>query len=236
MRNVKIKLAILIISVVIFAACKKEHPVDPTILRADTLQMGPTDTIGTINFLKNDTYSGLTYLNVESTCEECATYSNVDSSVTVKPSALYYGTFNLIYTIIYYNSAFSNSQKGTIVVKRGTESQIKTAALLHSMNNKSYRLFAVDNDTSGYYLRKDFDVRGYTGLYVESTLFDVAGVYSIVPDGNIYGYDSEKKPVIFSVTGGFSALEKIGNVTKNVTGITVSYGGHTFDYVFNYSY
>ena len=233
-------LAIVALSLLLLTSCKKnkEEP-DLTVIRTDSVYLGTTKTTDTINVLANDTYFNLSSFSL---INSSFLKLNADSTVAIQTNTAFYGTQTGIYVV----SDKNGSKRGTVVVTRGNAEQIKTAAVLNStMNNFTLPLYAIDHDTSGVYqggfsnqyiyrLNSNIII-SFPALGATIPAVQVDDYNSILADGTVSGTDDNNNPIFYKIQDGFTAQAKTldGKRTVTVTGYTITYQGHTLDYINN---
>ncbi len=222
----------------LLASCKKEKDPDFTVIRTDSVFLGTSKTTDTINVLANDTYFNLSSFLLY--YSEIAS-QNADSTIAIQTSATFYGTLPVTYEVTDKNG----SKRGTIVVTRGNAEQIKAYNLLRSIkNDRILFLYAIDGDTNGIYQNRN----NYSTIYKSNTILidfpelsesippaHVDFYKSILVDGTIYTEDDmDNHAVFYKIQDGFTAQAKTldGKRVVPVTGYTITYYGHTLDYIY----
>ena len=223
-------------------ACKKEKEKPATNAATDYVVMTPGQTSVTVNVLENDTYSGPTTVYAQGPYAN-AGVSVSNNQVTYTPKLNFYGTDTIVYDILDDNGI----SKGNLIVKSGTDAQIRTVQILQSYMPELITsapvflfLYAKDGDTSAVYKN------GYAGkyfwydfnrklkIYSGNVMPDIGTyAYSITPQGDILtSANVDNTPVIFQVLDYFTATAKRrdGAGTVTVHGLTIKFNGHVLDY------
>ncbi len=246
-------LIILVCSAVVLAgsilntSCKKkEAEPDPTV-NTDHVDMG-TDAMITVDVLANDNYKGTAKLSVSVVSQ--GTYGTAvvtsDNKVLYTPNTNFYGTATLSYTL----SDDNGSRTGSLVVKVGTDAQIKTKAILNTyVPGGLLWLYGVDGDTSRIYIvgydgvdQINFHsfnsdkIKIYTDIYnpayaIGKNVGDYT--YSITSDGSILTYaNSDHSTILLTGLEYFTASAKKhdGSGNMDVSGFTFYYAGKKLDY------
>jgi len=223
----------------LLTSCKKDKDKDPdlTVLRTDSVFLGTTRTTDTIDVLANDTYFDLSQFTVSQSLKIIT-----QSKVVVKVSSNFYGVQRERYDILDKNG----SKTGYVEIVRGNTEQRKAAAVLNStMNNFTLPLYAIDHDTSGVYqggfsnqyiyrLNSNIII-SFPALGATIPAVQVDDYNSILADGTVSGTDDNNNPIFYKIQDGFTAQAKTldGKRTVTVTGYTITYQGHTLDYINN---
>ena len=244
-------LPLMFMCIVVMSSCKKKTEPEPAPTAVtDNVDMG-TKTDTTINILANDTYKSGVSINViggqRSMSNGISTYKfdygtivkNSDNTLTYTSKTNTYGTVTISYTV----SDDNGSSNGSLIIKRGTDAQIKTAEILNAfVAEGGLLLYSIDGDTSRIYKPT------YQSLYIGYSNFSsdhliifsgnimpdlISYTYSIVSDGNILTYANiDNTPVLFTVVDYFtdSAKKLDGSGYMTVKGYSIQYGGHTLIY------
>lgn len=238
-KSIILFLSLSICGLVFVSSCKKKDDAAPSPTAAtDNVDMGANAST-TVNVLANDTYSGSASVTVSSNTNYGTIVVNNDNTITYSPKTNFFGTATYTYTVKDDNGSGS----GNIVIKVGTDAQIKTYSILSAYKSMGgLALFAIDGDTSRIYKNTYLSAEvGYNlfdnnQLYVSSNnIMPRVGDYtfSIVGDGTVLTHaNSDNNVVIFTVVDHFTATAKKydGTETREVHGFTIQFGGHTLDY------
>jgi len=223
------------------SSCKKKDPEPAPTVVTDNVDMG-TDATTTVNVLANDSYKGGVRVDVNGSGFGIygTVVLNANNTITFTSKTNFYGTATLSYTI----SDDNGSSSGSLIIKRGTVAQIKTAEILNAFVKEDFLvLYAIDGDTTriykptyesafiGYYNFVDHDK---LQVYSDNIMPDLGSyTYSIVADGNVLTHANvDNTNVLFTVVDYFtdSAKKLDGSAYMTVKGYSIQYGGHTLVY------
>ena len=230
---------LLVIGTVVVSSCKKKDDAKPSpTVNTDNTDMGTTAT-ATINVLANDTYSGNANVTVNANAIFGTVVVNSDKTVTYTPKTNFYGTATFTYNLQDDNG----SSSGSLVIKRGTDAQIKTYTIINKyLPQGALALYAVDGDSSRIYkpgyLNSYID---YVGFSNNKLIIRTGGimpnigtnVYTILSDGNFSTLaDDGSGAVIFTVLDEFTASAKKmnGSSYMTVNGYSIQYNTHKLDF------
>lgn len=204
----------------------------------DTVYLGTSKTTDTIDVLANDTYFDLNRFSLD---VSGLLKLNADSTVAIRVAGTFYG----MQTVTYVVNDKNGPKTGSIIIKRGNAEQIKTVGILNSMKDGSVLpLYAIDQDTNGVYqggFSNQFIYASTSGLFIsfpklgeEIPAVRVDGYKSILVDGTVYGIDNENSALFFKIQDGFTTQAKTldGKRVVPVTGYTLTYQGHTLDFIY----
>lgn len=240
MKTIITNFALAGFSLLLLASCKKDKKEEPdlTVIRTDTVNLGTTKTTDTIDVLANDTYFDMKQFSIT---PYGVLKLNADSTVAIQTSGTFYGS----QTVKYFVTDKNGSKTGSIVINRGNAEQIKTFAVMASIPNNAYLgLYAIDNDTNGVYqggFSNKYIIKNGIGLFINLPKLSetipaltVDGYKTILGDGTVYGIDNENFALFYKIQDGFTAQAKTldGKRIVTVTGYTITYHGHTLDFIY----
>lgn len=240
-------IASLLVSLSFFqSSCKKKDPMPEPTVTKDSVAIGASANV-TIDVLANDIYIGSANLSVNITSDYGTAVITGDKKVLFTPKTNFYGTATASYTLRDDNG----SSTGSIVIKVGTDAQIKTTNILRTYaSNKSFLpLYALNGDTSRIYKTGyvgaeniDFSYFNFTKFYIESDVNNVYAIgaktgnypYIITSDGSLLTYANFDHSTIlltgFDYFTATDAKKHDGSGTMTVSGFTFYYGGKKLDY------
>jgi hypothetical protein len=222
---------------IVTISCKKKDPEPAPTVVADNVNMG-TESVVTINVLANDTYKDIVRIEVAGVKKYGKVAVNANNTLTFTANTNFYGTAKLQYTVTDNNG----SSTGSIIIKRGTDAQIKTAEILNALASEiTLYLYAIDGDSSRIYTPAYesgyFGFDDFTTNKLLITSDDVMPIirsqrYIIVGDGNVICYDAVNTATLFTVLDYFTASAKRLNSDDYmpVKGFSIEYNGTKLDY------
>ena len=232
-------MSLLVMGTVMIYSCKKKDDAKPN-PSANTVSKSFLGTDTTINVLASDSYTGGATVSASNTSHGTVVV-NSDQTIKYTPKTNFYGTDSITYSLKDDNG----SSSGLLILKRGTDAQIKTVNILNKyVSTNILFLYAIDGDTASAavyasnYGAYEINYTSFSSnqlIITSNNVMPVVGsnTYSIVGDGTVHVTADNSTPVFFTVLDYFTATDAkkhdgSGNMT--VTGYSIQYGTHKLDY------